>query len=315
MVQSQANRHRLHERPLLEKDRHMRLNTFSIVAYDPDEAAWGVAVASKFLASAAVVSWARAGAGAIATQAYAKVSFGVDGLGLLAKGKSAQETLEWLLERDPGQAERQVGIVDLHGGTAAHTGAECHAWAGHRIGVGFTCQGNILTGPEVLEAMASAYMTASGELADRLVAALAAGDLAGGDRRGKQSAGVLVVKTDGGYGCDNDRYLDLRVDDDPQPIPRLATLVTTHHLFFGEMRPGDNLRITEALARELQGMMQQQGYYSGEVTGVWDADSIAAFGSFISSENLEERWNAQAAPDHIDRVALEYLRGKFAGGD
>lgn len=293
----------------------MRLNTFSIVAYDPDEQAWGVAVASKFLASAAVVSWARAGAGAVATQAYAKVSFGADGLGLLAKGKSAQETLAWLLERDPGQAERQVGIVDVHGGTAAHTGTECHAWAGHRIGVGFTCQGNILTGPEVLEAMASTYMTASGELADRLVAALLAGDLTGGDRRGKQSAGVLVVKTDGGYGGDNDRYLDLRVDDDPDPIPRLARLVTTHHLFFGELRPGDNLPITEALARELQVMMQQQGYYSGEVSGQWDAESIAAFSSFISSENLEERWNAQAAPDHIDRVALEYLRGKFAGGD
>src|SRR5690606_15728871 len=127
--------------------------TFSIVAYDPDEQAWGVAVASKFLAAAAVVSWAQAGAGAVAPQAYARVSFGPNGLAMLAEGKSAQETLDRLLEGDPGQADRQVGIVDVQGGTAAHTGVKCFDWAGHRIGVGFTCQGNILTGPETLEAM------------------------------------------------------------------------------------------------------------------------------------------------------------------
>lgn len=284
--------------------------TFSIVAFDPDEQAWGVAVASKFLAAGAVVSWARAGAGAVATQAYARVSFGPNGLAMLADGKSAEETLQRLLEGDPGQADRQVGIVDVHGGTAAHTGTKCFAWAGHRIGVGFTCQGNILTGPETLEAMAETFMTATGELADRLTAALRAGDLAGGDRRGKQSAGVMVVRKDGGYGGDNDRYLDLRVDDDPEPVVKLQALVTSHHLFFGQTRPEDRLSITEALARELQMMMQKQGYLQSEINGLWDEASIGAFRAFVGNENLEERWR-EDEPHYIDRVALEYLRVRF----
>lgn len=284
--------------------------TFSIVAYDPDEQAWGVAVASKFLAAGAVVSWARAGAGAVATQAYARVSFGPNGLAMLADGKSAEETLARLLEGDPGQANRQVGIVDREGGTAAHTGTDCFAWAGHRIGVGFTCQGNILTGPETVQAMAEAYMTASGELADRLLTALRAGELAGGDRRGKQSAALLVVRQDGGYGGDNDRYLDLRVDDDAEPIVKLRTLVSMHHLFFGQPRPEDRLPITEDLARELQRMMQAQGYFRGEITGAWDATSISAFRALVGNENLEERWR-EDEPDSIDRVALEYLRERF----
>jgi uncharacterized Ntn-hydrolase superfamily protein len=286
--------------------------TFSIVAFDPDEQAWGVAVASKFLAAGAVVSWAQAGAGAVATQAYARVSFGPNGLAMLAEGKSAQETLDRLLEGDPGQADRQVGIVDLHGGTAAHTGMKCFAWAGHRIGVGFTCQGNILTGPETLEAMAETFMTATGELADRLTVALRAGDLAGGDRRGKQSAGVVVVRKDGGYGGDNDRYLDLRVDDDPEPVVKLQTLVTSHHLFFGQTLPGDRLSITEELARELQAMMQEQGYLKSDMTGMWDETSIGAFRAFVGNENLEERWH-EDDPGYIDRVALEYLRMRFGG--
>lgn len=289
----------------------MGIHTFSIVAYDPDEQAWGVAVASKFLAAAAVVSWARAGAGAVATQAYARVSFGPNGLAMLADGKSAQETLDRLLEGDPGQATRQVGIVDVNGRAAAHTGVNCTAWAGHRIGVGFACQGNILTGPEVLEAMAETFMTAEGELAERLLAALDAGDQAGGDRRGKQAAGLLVVRANGGYGGDNDRYLDLRVDDDPAPVAKLAHLVKLHHLFFGEPRPEDRLPITEDIARELQTLLRSQHYYAGEISGVWDADSIKAFDALVGVENLEERWSA-SDPAHIDRVALEHLRRLYS---
>jgi uncharacterized Ntn-hydrolase superfamily protein len=289
----------------------MGVHTFSIVAYDPDEGAWGVAVASKFLAAAAVVSWARAGAGAVATQAYAKVSFGPNGLGMLASGKSAQETLDRLLEGDPGQATRQIGLVDVRGGAAAHTGVDCTAWAGHRIGVGFACQGNILTGPEVLEAMAETFMTAPGELADRLLAALDAGDRAGGDRRGKQAAGLLVVRADGGYGGDNDRYLDLRVDDDPAPITKLAHLVKLHHLFFGEPRPEDRLPITEEIARELQTLLHAQKYYTGEINGIWDQTSIDSFNALVGVENLEERWSPND-PAHIDRVALEHLRSLYS---
>ncbi len=291
-----------------------RLNTFSIVAFDPAERAWGVAVASKFLAAGAVVSWARAGAGAVATQALARVSFGPDGLAMMAAGKSARETLEALLAADPGRDDRQVGIVDAHGGAAAHTGAACFAWAGHRVGEGFTCQGNILTGPETLDAMAETFVSARGELADRLIAALLAGDTAGGDRRGKQAAGLLVVRPNGGYGGDNDRYLDLRVDDDPEPVKRLQELVVMHHLFFGKPRPEDQLPIDETLARELQALLQRAGYGAVSINGVWDTASQQAFWALVSNENLEERWAIDREPDRIDRVALDYLRRRFPVG-
>lgn len=283
--------------------------TFSIAAYDPDEGAWGVAVASRFLAVGSVVPWVRAGA--VATQSYAKVSFGADGLGMMASGMSAEETLQRLLEADPDQAMRQVGIVDAEGRAAAHTGVKCNAWAGHRIGVGFCCQGNILTGGEVLEAMASAYLSAQGELADRLMAALIAGDQAGGDRRGRQSAALYVAKVDAGYGGDNDRYMDLRVDDDPDPVTRLEGLITLHHLYFGETHPEDRLPITEELVRELQAMLRAQSYYSGEIDGAWNEVTQAAFEKLIGTENLEERWRDTGAPQEIDRVVLAYLRGRF----
>lgn len=289
----------------------MRYNTFSIVAYDPQESAWGVAVASKFMAVGAVVSWAQAGAGAVATQSFAKMSFGPDGLALMAQGKTAQETLDALLAADPGREDRQVGIVDAQGGVAAHTGAQCFSWAGHVLGEGFTCQGNILTGPEVLDAMSSTYTSTSGELADRLIAALVAGDTAGGDRRGKQAAAILVVKPNGGYGNDTDRYLDLRVDDDPDPVNRLKLLVEMHHLFFGSHRPEDQLPIDESIARELQTILQQNGYYTGAAHGVWDDASKQGFWAMVGSENLEERWSLETTPDYIDRVALEYIRKRF----
>ncbi len=289
----------------------MIIQTFSIVAYDPDEQAFGVGVASKFLAVGAVVPFARAGIGAIATQAHCKMSFGPDGLALLAHGKSAPETLDTLLRDDPMRERRQVGLVDAQGRSAAHTGKDCFDWAGHRTAEGFTCQGNILAGAQVIEAMAAAYTSATGELADRLLAALMAGDDAGGDRRGKQAAAIHVVRPNGGYGGDNDRYLDLRVDDDPTPITRLAGLVKTHHLYFGQPKPEDRRPITPDLARELQAMLRAGGYTEAEPSGQWDAASIQAFDALVGSENLEERWNSAEA-DVIDRVALEFLRSKFS---
>lgn len=285
--------------------------TFSIVAYDREEQAWGVAVASKFLAVGALVSWAQAGAGAVATQSYCKVTFGPDGLMLMKSGRTAAETLAELLAADPGREKRQVGIVDAQGNTAAHTGKECHAWAGHLAGKYFTCQGNILAGERVLPAMADAFIAASGELSDRLVTALAAGDAAGGDKRGRQGAAVLVVRPNGGYGGDNDRYLDLRVDDDEHPIPKLRDLLAAHHLFFGTPKPEDQLPIDERIARELQRMMSEQGYLGGEINGVWDDAAKQAFRVMVGNENLEERWSPDNHPDMIDRVALEYLRKRF----
>ncbi len=290
--------------------RNLPLCTFSMVAHDPAESTWGVAVASKFLAAGAVVSWARAGAGAVATQALARVSAGPQGLELLAAGLSADEALERLLRDDPQRAHRQIGLVDAQGRAAAFTGEECLPWAGHRLGQGYTCQGNILTGPETLDAMASAFETTSGDLAGRLLAALRAGDAAGGDRRGKQSAALLVVKPNGGYGGDNDRYLDLRVDDHPDPVNRLAELLDLHRLYFGSTPPDARLPIDTTLARELQAMLARHGYYQGPVNGQWDETSIAAFWRFVGTENLEERWTPDD-PHWLDPVVLDFIRARF----
>ncbi|MFN8528062.1 MAG: DUF1028 domain-containing protein [Anaerolineae bacterium] len=284
--------------------------TFSIVAYDPHEKAWGVAVASKFLAVGSRVPWAEAGAGAVATQSYAKISFGPDGLAMMRAGKSASETLAALLAADPGREKRQVGIVDANGNAVTYTGKECYDWAGGRTGEGFACQGNILTGVDVVEAMADVFVATSGALAERLMAALAAGDQAGGDSRGRQGAGLVVVKANAGYGGDNDRYIDLRVDDDPAPVGKLATMLRAFHVFFDRPRPQDSMPITEELARELQTMMHSGGYWRGDVTGVWDEASKAAFDAMVGSENLEERWRLDD-PDKIDRIALEYLRERY----
>ena len=202
--------------------------TFSIVAVNTASGEMGVAVASKFLAVGAVVPWARAGVGAIATQAWANTTFGPKGLELLAAGKSAKEALAALLASDPRAARRQVGLVDAKGRAAAHTGTGCFDWAGHRIGDGYTCQGNILTGRSVVDAMSAAFEQAPGDLADRLLAALAAGDAAGGDSRGRQSAAVYVVRPRGGYGGFNDVLVDLRVDDRANPVKELLRLNKLH---------------------------------------------------------------------------------------
>lgn len=288
----------------------MRIHTFSIAAYDPAERAFGIGVASRFLAVGSVVPWARAGVGAVATQAHAKFTFGADGLALLEAGRSAQEALDLLLQADPLREHRQVGIVDNQGRSAAHTGTECFDWAGHHTYEGFTCQGNILAGAQVIEAMADAYVSARGELADRLLAALLAGDGMGGDRRGKQAAAIYVARPNGGYGGDNDRYLDLRVDDHPEPLQQMTRLVDLHHLYFAPPKAEDRLPINEALARELQAIMRTGGYVDAEPSGVWDEASKQAFFALVSSENLEERWQPDDA-DVIDRIALEYLRRRF----
>lgn len=286
--------------------------TFSIVAFDAKENALGVAVASKFLAVGSAVGWAKADVGAVATQAFAKIGFGPDGLALLSQGKSAQETLALLLRDDPKASERQVGVVDVRGGAAAHSGPDCFDWAGHLIGESFTCQGNILAGAQVVEAMAAAYRSTQGALEDRLYAALLAGDQAGGDRRGKQSAAILVVKPNGGIGGDTDRYLDLRVDDHPDPVPEIGRLMAMHRLYFGETRPEDLLPIDAPLARELQSLMKRLNVYHGEISGVWDDASIQSFWLLVGSENLEGRWMPDTTPNHLDKVALDYLRERFS---
>jgi len=196
--------------------------TFSIVAHDSASGDLGVAVASRFLAVGHVVPWARAGVGAIATQALANTTYGPRGLALLEQGKSASEVLALLTESDPDRERRQVGIVDARGGVATFTGSGCQAWAGGRAGARFVAQGNILTGEQVVEAIARGFEESEGSLAERLLAALRAGEAAGGDSRGKQSAALLVVRARGGYSEMNDRYIDLRVDDHADPVAELT---------------------------------------------------------------------------------------------
>lgn len=284
--------------------------TFSIVAYDPGREEWGVAVQSKFLAVGAVVGWARAGAGAVATQSYANVLYGPQGLDLMQKGRSAEEAIKALVDADEGRDQRQVGMVDAKGQAAAYTGKDCFAWAGHIMGAGFTCQGNILI-PGTIEAMAKRFEEVrggEGELADWLVAALDAGQQAGGDSRGRQSAAVLVVRSGGGYGGNNDHYLDLRVDDHPEPIKELARILRIHHLYFGEVNKDDLVPLA-GVAAELQAMLKRTGHYKGWQSGVFDDETRKALRALVGAENLEERWNGVG--DQIDRMALDFLREKF----
>jgi len=200
------------------------VNTFSIVAHDPDKQEWGVAVASKYLAVGAVVPWAKAGVGAVATQSYVNVFYGSKGLELLGQGKSAAETIKLLTEEDKGKALRQVGIVDAKGEAANFSGDKCNPWAGAKSGKYYTCQGNLLVGENVVDAMAKAFEETKGPLAWKLMAALEAGDQAGGDKRGKQSAAILVVRAGAGA-TGSDRYVDYRVDDHKDPVPELARIL------------------------------------------------------------------------------------------
>ena len=281
--------------------------TFSIVARDQANGDLGVAVASKFLAVGAVVAWAQAGVGAVATQAMANVAFGPQGLALMADGSSAQEALDALLAGDEGREHRQAGFVDAAGNVAAWTGGECFDWAGHVTGQGFTCQGNILTGRNVVEAMADAFRAAEGELAERLLAALAAGDAAGGDSRGRQAAALYVARANGSYGGAIDRYIDLRVDDHSGPVDELVRLLKLHRFYLTPPRAEDMQPIDSATARELQELLTVAGYYHGPITANYDDETHAALLAYGGVENLEERLISRTM---IDPAVLEFMRQK-----
>ncbi len=212
------------------------VHTFSIVAFDPKTGDLGVAVESKYFGVGSVVPWAKAGVGAVATQALGKMRYGIDGLVLMEQGKSAPNALAELLGKDERREVRQVGMIDAKGRVVSHTGAECIAWAGNHVGENFTVQGNLLAGEDVVKAMAGAFEKArasgEGELAEWMMRALEAGQAAGGDRRGQQSAALLVVRANGGPGGDNDRYIDLRVEDHATPIVELSRLLVLHRRFY-----------------------------------------------------------------------------------
>jgi uncharacterized Ntn-hydrolase superfamily protein len=278
--------------------------TFSIVAFDAESGSWGTAVASKFLAVGAVVPWGRAGAGAVATQAMANLSYGPHGLELLADGVSAEGAVAQLTGADDEREHRQVGIVDKDGRAATFTGSACLDWAGGQAGDGFAIQGNILAGPQVMGAMADAWKGHAGEaFARRLVAALSAGDRAGGDRRGRQSAALRVWREGAAYGGVLDIAVDLRVDDHRAPIDELGRLLELHDLYFGKPEPGSLLPLEGALAAEVAADLETLGYPTDGGAGV-----VRALDNWASTENFEER----LAPGKLDPVVREQLRRQAA---
>jgi uncharacterized Ntn-hydrolase superfamily protein len=271
--------------------------TYSIVACDLEADQWGVAVLSKFLAVGSVVPWAEPRVGAIATQSYANPRYGPDGLALLREGRSAEEVVELLTAADDGRAERQVGVVDAEGRAATFTGEACHDWAGGRTGNGYAAQGNILVSHETVDALAVTFeQNGHLSLAERLVECLAAAQAAGGDRRGQQSASLLIVEKDAGYANLSDVVVDLRIDDHELPIVELRRLHGLHNEVFGITPAEDWLTVDEALASELRDSLAKLGY---------DGELERAFNNWAGTENLEERVDGV---ERIDPVVLAALR-------
>jgi uncharacterized Ntn-hydrolase superfamily protein len=310
--------------------------TFSIVARDPTTGDLGVAVESKFLAVGSVVPWAQAGIGAVATQAAANVAYGPDGLRAMASGAAAGDALAELVAGDDLRDQRQVGLVDAAGRAASHTGRHCFDWAGGRTGDGYAAQGNILAGAGVVDALADRFIAGGMPFPELLVACLADADAAGGDRRGRQSAALLVVRASGGYGGGNDRWIDLRVDDHADPIAEVGRVLALQRLYFDRPAPGDLLPLHDDLVHEIQARLTTLGAAPGgplralyrpmsgepepggarpsigtarELPTGWNTSWQAALEDWMGVENLEER---TAAPGWIDPHVLEFLRNRPA---
>jgi uncharacterized Ntn-hydrolase superfamily protein len=268
------------------------VSTYSICACDLEAEQWGVAVQSKFLAVGSIVPWAEPRVGAIATQSYANPRYGPDGLALLREGLPAEEVVERLTKADEGRAERQLGIVDGAGRAASYTGEECNEWAGGRTGDGYAAQGNILLSQETVDALAETFVATAGTpLADRLLACLHAAQAAGGDRRGQQSAALLIVGPGQGYAGLSDALVDLRVDDHARPLEELERLFELHRHLFGKTPRSKWIEVDDGLRKEIEGRLAVLGF---ESLDEWAAEA-----------NLEERVDAM---DAVDPVVLEELR-------
>lgn len=283
--------------------------TFSIVAFDPTNGDLGVAVQSKFPNVGVSIPFARAGVGAVATQSYCNTSFGPRGLALLENGASAQQAVEILIGEDLQRENRQLGIIDARGRAASFTGAHCFDWAGGLQGRGCAAQGNTLAGPQVVESMVRGFEDGSGPLVERLLAALRAGQTSGGDRRGQQSAALLVVRAGGGYGGFDDRYAAISVYDHPTPIAELERLYAIHRLTYFRSDPEQLVKIDTAIANELQQILHARGFYKGAVTGICDETMLEAWRDFMGWENYDERIRDD---DRIDLEVLADVRRKHA---
>ncbi len=279
------------------------ISTFSLVARDPANGDLGVATASKFLAVGAVVPHAEADVAAVATQSYANTTYGPRTLQAVRAGMPLAQIHAAFAATDPEHASRQYGLVDASGDALSFTGDDCHPWAGGTTGDGFAAQGNLLTGPEVIDAVVSTFQATDGDLPARLLAALAAGDRAGGDARGRQGAALYVVRKGGGYGGMSDVWVDLRVDDDPAPVDRLAELLRLHRLFVGPPNEEDLLPLEGPVAERTLAGLRAVGRLAAD-HAAWDDAAEAALRDWAGVENVEDR---MVEPGRIDRVVLEHL--------
>jgi len=311
------------------------VSTFSIVAYDPATGDLGVAVQSKFPNVRAVVPWLEAGVGAVATQSFARLAYGQQGLELMRNGASAEEALRILVRDDPNPETRQVGMVDARGGAATFTGSEAFEWRGGAVGrdgappadagpgtvvagAGYAAQGNILVSGETVDAMARTFETTTGPLSERLLQALLAGGRAGGDRRGEQSAALVVVRAGAGYDGD-DRIVDISVYDHETPLAELERLYRLNDLHFTGSREENMVPITPALARELQEIWIARGFYAGAADGVVDSEFQSILVDFMGWENYDLRIApvqsvdlASGHPLSLDREVLDDIRAVFS---
>ncbi len=281
--------------------------TFSIVAFDPDTGDLGVATESKFPNVRAVIPFAKVGVGAVATQSFSNTAYATRGFALLENGVSPQQAVEILTAADPDRDLRQMGIVDSQGRSATFTGGRCFDWCGGKTGKHYAVQGNTIVGEAVLDAMAQTFLETSGLLPDRLLKALAAGQAAGGDRRGQQSAALLVVRENGGYGANNDRWVDISVCDHPTPIQELERILALYKLTFFRSDPDKLEPINSAMANELQQILHVRGFYKGQATGVFDAATKRALRDFMGWENYDERMRDD---NLMDKEVLEDIRVK-----
>ncbi|WP_064093072.1 DUF1028 domain-containing protein [Rossellomorea aquimaris] len=273
--------------------------TYSIVGYDPEEKEWGIAVQSKFLGVGSVVPFAKAGVGAVATQSYANTSYGPHALQLMEEGKTAEEALEIITKDDPERPLRQVGMIDRCGNSATFTGEGCYDWAGGVTGNNFAAQGNILVDEDTVKAMADTFEITTGTLAERLLHALDAGQDAGGDSRGMQSAALLVVKENGGYGGFNDRYIDLRVDDHASPIKELKRIYLLHQLYFKESDAGRVVLMEGEIRDDVERELTRLGY-------VGEKQSLhQCLKDYLHTENFEMR---EQDENYIDLDVLDYMK-------
>ncbi len=273
--------------------------TYSIVGYDPEAKEWGIAVQSKFIGVGAVVPFAKAGIGAVATQSYANTAYGPQALDLMSQGKTAEEAIELITSDDEERHLRQVGVIDALGNPATFTGEGCYDWAGGQTGKHYAAQGNILVGEDTVKAMGETFESTEGSLAERLLTALNAGQAAGGDSRGMQSASILVVKEAGGYGGFNDRYIDLRVDDHPDPINELIRIFNLHQLYFAPSKPERVVLVEGEIEEVLRTELTRLGYYK-------EGKSLQqSLRDYLHTENFEMR---EQEENMIDLDVLEFMK-------